>query len=32
MSRVAEVLDGVFRLRDRWTERSPGFNTLGLSL
>jgi hypothetical protein len=31
-SRIAEVLDGVFRLHDHWTERSPGFHTLGLSL
>src|SRR4051794_4348000 len=30
--RLAEVIEGVFRLRDHWTEHSPGFHTLGLSL
>jgi len=30
--RVAEVRDAVFRLRQHWIERSPGFHTLGLAL
>jgi hypothetical protein len=31
-ARLAEVRDAVFRLREHWTERSPGFHTLGLAL
>jgi hypothetical protein len=30
--RLQEVVDGVFRLREHWIERSPGFFTLGLAL
>jgi hypothetical protein len=31
-ARLEEVLDGVFRLREHWIERGPGFFTLGLAL
>jgi hypothetical protein len=31
-ARLGEVLDGVFRLREHWIERGPGFFTLGLAL
>jgi hypothetical protein len=31
-ARLQEVRDGVFRLRDHWIEREPGFHTLGLAL
>jgi hypothetical protein len=31
-ARLQGVLDGVFRLREHWIERSPGFFTLGLAL
>jgi hypothetical protein len=31
-ARIREVRDGVFRLREHWIERSPGFFTLGLAL
>jgi hypothetical protein len=30
--RLAEVVDGVFRLREHWIRRGPGFHTLGLAL
>jgi len=30
--RLEEVRDGVFRLREHWIERTPGFHTLGLAL
>jgi hypothetical protein len=29
---LREVLEGVFRLREHWIERAPGFFTLGLAL
>jgi hypothetical protein len=29
---LGEVLEGVFRLREHWIERAPGFFTLGLAL
>jgi hypothetical protein len=31
-ARLGEVLDGVFRLREHWIERGPGFFTLGIAL
>ena len=31
-SRLADVLEGVLRLREHWVERDRGFHTLGLSL
>jgi hypothetical protein len=30
--RLQDVIDGVFRLREHWIERAPGFFTLGLAL